>query len=79
MTTITSFVRRGRGLLASIELLTVGGRTRLLTVGSGKAGAPRYYTKTARGALRPLGAAVGISTVVLTREVIGIKRIYSIR
>ena len=78
-TTITSFVRRGRGLLTSIELLAVGGRARLLTVGSSKAGTPRYRTKTAYGALRPLGAAVGIPTVVLTREVIKIKRIYNIR
>ena len=76
-TTITSFVGRGRGLLASVELLTVGSRARLLAVGSGKAGTPRYRTKTARGALRPLGAAVGIPTVVLTREVIRIKRILS--
>ena len=75
-TTITSFVGRGRGLLASVELLAVGGRARLLAVGGSKTGAPRYRTKTARGALRPLGAAVGIPTVVLTREVIRIKRIY---
>ena len=66
-------------LLASVELLAVGGRARLLTVGGGKAGAPRYRIKTARGALRPLGAAVSIPKVVLAREVIGIKRIYSIR
>ena len=78
-TTITSFVGRGRGLLTSVELLTVGGRARLLTVGSGKAGTPRCRTKTARGALRPLGAAVGIPTAVLAREVTRVKRVYSVR
>ena len=78
-TTMTSFVGRGRGLLASVELLAVGGRARLLTVGSGKVYTPRCRAKTARGALRPLGAAVGIPTVVLAREVVGIKRVYGVR
>ena len=78
-TTITSFVGRGRGLLASVELSAVGGRARLLAVGGSKAGAPRCRAKTARGALRPLGAAVGIPTAVLAREVAGIKRVYGVR
>ena len=78
-TTMTSFVGRGRGLLASVELSAVGGRARLLAVGGGKAGAPRCRAKTARGALRPLGAAVGMPTAVLAREVAGIKRVYSVR
>ncbi len=75
-TTMTSFVGRRSGLLASVELSAVDGRGRLLAVGGGTAGGPRCGAVARRGALRPLGAAVGMPAAVQAGEVSGIKRVY---
>ena len=59
---------RGRGLLASTELLAVGGRTRFVAVGGGGAAAPRSRA-AARNAR---GATAGIPAAVARRWVVGI-------